>query len=81
VRYSVAVAAIDGVGNAGKLSNVTCQTPSPVDDFFQVYRDAGGQGGGGFCSVPGAIGHGAGLFGLALLAVGAVATLLRRRKH
>lgn len=81
VRYSVAVAAIDGVGNSGKLSNVTCQSPSPVDDFFKVYRDAGGQGGGGFCSVPGAIGHGAGLSGLALIVAAAVASMLRRRKH
>ena len=51
VTYSIAVAAVDGVGNVGKLSNVTCATPSPVDDFFKVYREAGGKGGGGFCSI------------------------------
>jgi len=28
---------------------VSCDTPQPIDDFFKVYRDAGGQAGGGYC--------------------------------
>lgn len=80
VRYSVAVAAVDGVGNVGKLSNVTCATPSPVDDFFKVYRDAGGQAGGGFCTVTGGVGHGAGLAGLVFVGLAALGSTIRRRR-
>ncbi len=80
VRYSVAVAAVDGVGNVGKLSNVTCATPSPVDDFFKVYRDAGGQAGGGFCTVTGGVGHGAGVAGLVLVGLAALGSTIRRRR-
>lgn len=80
VRYSVAVSAVDLVGNVGKLSNVTCASPNPVDDFFKVYRDAGGQAGGGFCTTSGGVGHGAGVFGLFLIALAALGSTLRRRR-
>jgi hypothetical protein len=50
VAYNVAVAATDTYANTGKLSNTTCQVPQPVTGFFEAYRNAGGQGGGGFCS-------------------------------
>ena len=49
--YVVAVAAIDELGNAGPLSELACATPEPVDDFFAKYRQAGGEAGGGFCSI------------------------------
>jgi hypothetical protein len=48
--YAVAVAGVDKVGNVGKLSNVTCQQPVQITDFFELYKGLGGEGGGGFCS-------------------------------
>jgi hypothetical protein len=72
VSYSVAVAAQDLFMNYGKLSDSTCATPEPVTGFFEAYRDAGGKGGGGFCSIgagrsPTLAGFGAlALLGLAL---------------
>ncbi|MBI3203661.1 MAG: hypothetical protein HYZ29_19135 [Myxococcales bacterium] len=76
VKYAVAVAGVDRVGNSGPLSSVACGSPQPVDDFFELYRRAGGKGGGGFCAL-GAEPSQAGLaaLGLALLALG-----LRRRR-
>lgn len=49
--YAVGVAAVDGFGNPGKLSNLACATPEPINGFFEEYRAAGGKGGGGFCSL------------------------------
>jgi len=48
--YNVAVAAFDSYDNNGPLSQVTCGVPQEVTGFFKGYRDAGGRGGGGFCS-------------------------------
>ena len=50
VAYNVAVATVDSYGNTGVLSNTTCEVPQPVTGFFEAYHDAGGRGGGGFCS-------------------------------
>jgi MYXO-CTERM domain-containing protein len=44
--YAVAVAAVDSYGNVGSLSEVTCATPGATTDFWQLYRDSGGQAGG-----------------------------------
>jgi len=79
VQYTVAVAAFDSVGNSGKLSNTACATPSLVDDFFTVYRDAGGKAGGGFCSFSSA-GAPPRLFGLAMLALAALCCAIRWRR-
>jgi hypothetical protein len=79
-KYAVAIAAVDGVGNVGKLSNVECTSPNPVDDFFKLYRQAGGQGGGSFCAASGALGHAAGGAAFAALALAGVARLARRRR-
>jgi len=49
--YGVAIAAVDGVGNVGKLSEVKCGIPVPVTDFYEYYRELNGGGGGGFCTV------------------------------
>jgi hypothetical protein len=49
VEYAVAVAAVDDFGNVGKLSELACATPQEVTGFFEAYRAAGGQAGGGFC--------------------------------
>ena len=50
VAYNVAVATTDSYQNTGVLSTTVCQVPQPVTGFFEAYRDAGGEGGGGFCS-------------------------------
>ena len=50
VEYAVAVAATDTLGNPGVLSELACGTPQSVTDFFEQYRAAGGQAGGGFCN-------------------------------
>lgn len=54
--YVVGVAAYDLLGNVGELSELACGTPVDVDGFFELYREAGGQAGGGFCSVGGPVG-------------------------
>lgn len=51
VDYSVAVAAVDEVGNVSVLSSPVCETPIPLTDFFELYRQAGGKAGGGWCSL------------------------------
>lgn len=83
VTYAIGVAGYDNLGNVGKLSTMVCVTPGPVDDFFTLYKDAGGKAGG--CAIRrsdepsragGPAGEGTGLgLGLGLLALAA----LRRR--
>jgi hypothetical protein len=46
VVYAVAVSAVDAYGNVGPPSNQWCDYPAPVNDFWQLYREAGGQAGG-----------------------------------
>lgn len=58
VRYAVGIAAYDTIGNPGVLSDLVCGTPKDVDGFFELYRKAGGQAGGGYCSVGGPVGAG-----------------------
>jgi hypothetical protein len=76
---SVAIAAVDAVGNAGPLSDVICGIPKPVNGFDEVYRQAGGNAGDGFCSIghPGAR-NGTSFLGSALLALPLL--LVRRRR-
>jgi hypothetical protein len=78
VEYAVGVAAVDTVGNVGDLSEIACGTPHVVDDFFEVYRREGGNGGGGYCA---ATGRGrSGTFALVMGAL-VVAGALRQRKE
>jgi hypothetical protein len=51
VDYTIAVAAVDKVGNVGPLSGQACVTPQEITDFFELYRQAGGKAGGGICSL------------------------------
>jgi hypothetical protein len=51
VQYNIAVATTDSYNNIGHLSPATCGVPQPVTGFYEAYRDAGGRGGGGFCSI------------------------------
>jgi len=83
VKYTVAVAAFDSVGNVGKLSNLACASPNEVDDFFTVYRDAGGRAGGGYCAMTQwgtDVGTGAGVAVLAVASMAAIGSLVRRRR-
>jgi hypothetical protein len=77
VKYAVAITLVDGVGNESVLSNVACGTPEEVTGFYEAYRAAGGEAGGGFCSF--APGRRAAIpIGAALL-IGCAALLRRRR--
>jgi hypothetical protein len=49
--YAVALAVRDTYGNLGSLSNYVCGTPIEIETFFEHYRAAGGEGGGGFCNL------------------------------
>jgi hypothetical protein len=77
-QYAVAVAATDGVGNIGLLSNLACVTPAPVVTFWDRYLEDGGLAGGGFCALQGAgIPVGGSLFGIGMSA--AALAYVRRR--
>ncbi|MEZ4373043.1 MAG: hypothetical protein R3B07_19630 [Polyangiaceae bacterium] len=75
-KYTIGVAAVDNLGNVGTLSELACDTPEPVDDFYEVYRRAGGKGGNGYCSINQS--SAPGMLGLVLAAMGAL--VLRRRR-
>jgi hypothetical protein len=80
VGYSVAVSAVDAFGNIGPPSGQICGTPQPVTDFWDAYRNAGGQAGGGFCALEAVgmpVGASVGLAGLGALGLAA----LRRRRR
>lgn len=47
--YACAVAGYDKFANLGKLSNLACGVPEPVEGYFKQYRAAGGSAGGGYC--------------------------------
>jgi hypothetical protein len=81
VLYAVGVASIDNFNNPGPLSKLDCGTPEPVTGFFEAYRDAGGQGGGGYCSIGAAPSRTSAAF-VALVALGLVARrrLVRTRR-
>lgn len=77
--WAVAVAAVDTLDNVGPLSELACAVPEGVTDFFEQYRNAGGQAGGGFCNcgVVGAQGRGA----LAVWAAGMLLLLFGWRRR
>ena len=75
--YAVGVAAYDKVGNVGEVSNVACATPQAISDFFSIYRQEGGQAGGG-CTVA-RPGEGAVAFAFAGMAMLGLGLASRRR--
>ncbi len=75
--HAVAVAAEDKLGNLSPLSEIACGIPKEVTGYFEAYRAAGGQAGGGFCSFAPPR-RGAVPLGLATLLLGL--SLLRRRR-
>lgn len=50
VPYNVTVATTDSYRNVGVTAAPQCAKPQPVTGFFEAYRAAGGEAGGGFCS-------------------------------
>jgi len=78
--YNIAAAAVDAFGNVGPLSNVPCGEPVPVNDFWKLYSEAGGQAGGGYCSTEG-VGTPAGASGLGALMLASMVALTRRRRR
>jgi len=77
--YTVVVASVDGTGNVGPPSLEVCDYPAPVSDFWQTYRQDGGQG-DGFCALE-TIGSGGApsLAGVACF-LGLAAAVRRRRR-
>ena len=83
VQYAVAMSAVDQIGNVGVLSGQACGTPANVTDFFELYRAAGGKGGGGLCAlsrVPGRAAAGVVTAAGLLAFAGALRRARRRRK-
>jgi hypothetical protein len=80
-NYAVAVAAFDGTGNTGIISNLSCVVPEPVIDFWTAYTNAGGAAGGGFCALQGAgMPVGTSVFGVATAGI-AIGLIRRRRRR
>ncbi|HEX7666833.1 MAG TPA: hypothetical protein VF407_20030, partial [Polyangiaceae bacterium] len=79
-HYVVGVAAYDVVGNIGPMSEIGCDSPTPVTDFWDTYKAAGGGAGGGFCSVD-KNGEPAGLSAFALVGVASAISIVRRRRQ
>lgn len=78
--YDVVISAVDGSGNVGPPSTCVDDYPAPVNDFFKIYRQDGGQAGGSFCALE-AVGAPAGA-PIVGMAFGAVAfTMARRRRR
>jgi hypothetical protein len=77
--YAVALAGRDNFDNVGKLSNVACTQPIDVVDFYDNYRAAGGQAGGGYCSTS-AVGLGGRCSTVAAAAVLVGVAVGRRRR-
>jgi hypothetical protein len=78
--YDVVIAAVDGSGNVGPPSTCVDDYPAPVNDFFKIYRQDGGQAGGSFCALE-AVGAPAGA-PIVGMAFGAMAfTMARRRRR
>jgi hypothetical protein len=78
VHYDVVVSAVDGSGNVGPPSTCVTDFPAPVNDFFKIYREDGGQAGGSFCALE-AVGQPAGA-PIVGVGFGAVAFVMARRR-
>ena len=76
--YNVVVAAVDGSGNVGPPSVQVCDSPAPIQDFWQEYSADGG-GGSGFCALETVGAGGTSLAGVACILAGAVIARRRRR--
>lgn len=77
VTYTMVVAAVDSFGNIGPPSTEQCDSPAPVDDFWNEYKHDQG-GAGGFCALGAVGGSTPSMAGVALAV--AVAAVARRRR-
>jgi hypothetical protein len=79
-NYWVGIAGVDNVGNIGPISELTCTTPTDVDDFWSDYLANGGTAGGGICACATV---GARHTGLAFTgwAIACLAMFVRRRRR
>ena len=79
IPYQVGVASVDTHGNASPIQSAFVQRPVPTVDFYQAYRQAGGQSPGGYCSLAG---RGARLGAISFLAgSGFLALIIFRRRR
>ncbi len=79
VTYTVVVASVDGTGNVGPPSLEVCDYPAPVKDFWQNYREDGGQG-AGFCALE-SVGAGGASSLAGVAGVLGFAAIVRRRRR
>jgi hypothetical protein len=80
-NYNVVVAAVDGMGNVGPASQLVCDQPAPVNDFWTTYRQAGGRAGGGLFPLE-AVGQPVqSAAGIAMVVGTGLMALRRRRKR
>ena len=77
VKYAIAIGSRDKYKNSGVLSEIQCGTPKETDDFYTVYRRAGGTAGGGWCAIGSPRGATFGIAGIALVL--ALAARIARR--
>jgi hypothetical protein len=79
IPYTVGVAAVDNSGNISPITSGFVQRPVPTVDFYQAYRDDGGQSPGGYCALAG---RHAQLGACSVLAgIGLAALILFRRRR
>ncbi len=76
VVYTFVLSAVDKMENVGASSSAKCTYPSDTLGFYETYRGAGGQAGGGFCST----GYGAGS-GVMACGIGLAAIVAWRRRR
>ncbi|MBX3190662.1 MAG: hypothetical protein KF819_26920 [Labilithrix sp.] len=76
---AIAIAAEDSFGNVGELSDPLCQFGEETGDFWNRYRQAGGESGGGFCAI-GPDGMPAASFAALGVAIVVGMSIVRRKK-
>ena len=77
VTYAVAVAATDPFDNPGTLSTPLCEFPELTADFWEDYRDDGGDAGGGCTTSQAPVGP---VAAIVMIVVATLATVRRRRQ-
>ncbi|HET9955019.1 MAG TPA: hypothetical protein VFQ61_10970 [Polyangiaceae bacterium] len=75
--YACGIAVVDKNENVGVLSELVCGMPEPVTGFYDAYRGAGGEAGGGYC----AFGRQPAAAGAGLIALAGAGLVARRRKR
>jgi hypothetical protein len=76
----VGVAAVDNSGNISPITSGFVQWPVPTVNFYQAYRDSGGQSPGGYCALAGRDAQFGAIAFLAGIGLAAVVIFRRRRR-